>query len=145
VEALLRRTPKGLEAADEAAIQTLRKVSQGSEVLAEIRRPRKLNQHRKWRKILDVVWQSCGTFETIDALHNDIKFRVGFVTRQKVVDFQTGELLAEIIVPKSTSFASCDQDEFESYMEAAIRAICEQIVPGMDDGLLREEIYRAIG
>lgn len=144
MEIMLKRTLRGLEPTDETALAYLRRVKQGDVVLCEVRRPRSLAQHRKFRALLNLVWAATGNWDSVEDLHNEIKFRTGWVTRQRVVDHRTGEVIGEIVVPRSTSFDGMDQDEFNQYMESAIRVVCEELMPGVDDSMLREEILNAV-
>ena len=144
MELMLKRGLKGLEAADEESSEALRRIKIGSMVLCDVRRPRNLPQHKKFRALLNTVWQACGQWDTVEELHDEIKFLTGWVDRRRVVDHSTGEVLGEIVKPKSTSFSEMEQADFDQYMESAIRVICEKIVPGIDDAALREEVLRHV-
>jgi hypothetical protein len=144
MEIILKRTLRGFEPDDEHAGDYLRRVPLGSRVMCEVRRPRNLKQHRRFRALLNIVWAASGHWETPEELHDEIKFRTGWVDRQRIVDSKTGEVLGEITKPRSTSFDAMSQDEFDQYMAAAIKVICEHLVPGIEDTVLREEVLHAV-
>lgn len=140
----LRRTIRGFEPEDEAAHEALRRIPQGAVVAAEVRRPRNVKFHRMFFGLLQVVWQTCGDWQTVEQLLVELKFRVGHVDRQRVVDKSTGEVLAEIVLPRSIAFANLGEDEFHEFYERCVRVICEEMVPGLDDSVLREEVLRRV-
>jgi hypothetical protein len=80
----------------------------------------------------------------VDDLLVELKFRAGLVDRQRVIDKGTGEVLAEIIKPRSISFAAMSDDEFRAFVDRCIKIICEDMVPGLDDAVLRDEVLRAV-
>ena len=140
----LIRTIHGLAANDDTARDYLRRVKLGDVVKAEIVRPRSVKYHRRFFGMLNTVWQACGDWHTVDELLTELKFRAGLVDRQKVIDRTTGEVLAEIIKPQSISFAAMSDDEFRAFVDRCIKIICEEMVPGLDDHVLREEVLRAV-
>ena len=140
----LRRSLRGFEPEDEAAREALRKIPQGAVVLAEVRRPRNVKFHRMFFGLLQTVWQACGDWQSVDELLVELKFRVGHVDRQRVIDRKTGEVLAEIVLPRSIAFANLGEDEFHEFYERCVRVICEEMVVGLDDAVLREEVLRRV-
>lgn len=144
MEIWLHRTIHGLAAQDDAARAYLRKLKLGDVVRCDVIRPRSVKYHRRFFGMLNTVWQACGDWQTVDELLVELKFRAGLVDRQRVVDKATGEVLAEIIKPRSISFAAMSDDEFRAFVERCIRIICEEMVPGLDDAVLREEVLRSV-
>jgi Protein of unknown function (DUF1367) len=140
----LRRTLSGFAPADEAATEALRRIKQGATVLAEIRQPRNVRFHRMFFGLLQTTWQACGDWPSVEALLRELKFRTGHVDRQRVVDRKSGEVLAEIVVPRSISFAAMSEPEFHEFYERCIRVICGDMVPGLEDAVLREEVLRRV-
>lgn len=143
-EIWLMRTIHGFAAHDDAAREYLRKVKLGDVVKCEVIRPRSVKYHRRFFGMLNTVWQACGDWQTVDELLVELKFRAGLVDRQRVIDKATGEVLAEIIKPRSISFAAMDDHEFREFVGRCIKIICEQMVPGLDDAVLRDEVLRAV-
>jgi len=140
----LRRTLQGFVPDDDAARDALRRIPQGAVVAAEVRRPRNVKFHRMFFGLLNVVWQTCGDWQSVDDLLVELKFRVGHVDRQRVVDRKSGEVLADIVLPRSIAFANLGEDEFHEFYERCVRVICEDMVPGLDDAVLREEVLRRV-
>lgn len=144
MEIWLHRTIHGLAAQDDAARAYLRKLKLGDVVKCEVIRPRSVKYHRRFFGMLNTVWQACGDWQTVDDLLVELKFRAGLVDRQRVIDKATGEVLAEIIKPRSISFAAMSDDEFREFVDRCIKIICETMVPGLDDAVLRDEVLRAV-
>lgn len=144
MEIWLHRTIHGLAAQDDAARAYLRKLKLGDVVRCDVIRPRSVKYHRRFFGMLNTVWQACGDWQTVDELLVELKFRAGLVDRQRVVDKATGEVLAEIIKPRSISFAAMSDDEFREFVDRCIKIICEEMVPGLDDAVLREEVLRSV-
>lgn len=140
----MTRTLRGLEPADQDAQDALRKVKLGDVVKVDMVRPRNVRHHRRFFAMLHVVWQACGDWPSVDDLLTELKFRVGLVDRQRVVDRATGEVLAEIVKPQSISFAAMDEEAFRAFEDRCIKVICTDMVPGLDDAVLREEVMRAV-
>lgn len=144
MEIWLHRTIHGFAAHDDAAREYLRKVKLGDVVKCEVIRPRSVKYHRRFFGMLNTVWQACGDWQTVDELLVELKFRAGLVDRQQVIDKATGEVLAEIIKPRSISFAAMSDDQFREFVDRCIKIICETMVPGLDDSVLRDEVLRAV-
>ena len=140
-----RRTLAGLIAADDATADALRKVKQGAVVRGEIVQPRNIQFHRRFFGMLNVVWQACGDWPTIENLLTELKYRVGHVDEQRIIDRESGEVLATITTPRSISFASMDDAEFHAFFDRCVNVICTEMIPGLDDAVLREEVLRAGG
>lgn len=144
MEIWLHRTIHGFAAHDDAAREYLRKVKLGDVVKCEIIRPRSVKYHRRFFAMLTTVHQTCGDWPDVEALLRELKFRAGLVDVQRVVDRQTGEELATLQIPRSIAFHAMDDDEFRAFVERCIRIICEEMVPGLDDAVLREEVLRSV-
>jgi hypothetical protein len=48
-------------------------------------------------------------------------------------------------MPRSISFSSMDQASFKKFYEAAIRLIIDEILPGVTEGELLNEVHSMIG
>ena len=140
-----RRTLAGLAPAGDEAAETLRRIKQGATVLVEITQPRNIAFHRKFFGMLNVVYAACGDWASPRELLTELKYRVGHVDEQRIIDRATGEVLATITTPRSISFAAMDDAEFHEFFDRCVHVICTQMVPGLDDAVLREEVLRAVG
>lgn len=144
MDVYLARTDRGLAAYDDESKAVLRKIKIGDIVRVSISRLRNAQFHRRFMNMVRFVYNSCGHWVSVDDLLMDLKFRVGHVDRHQVIDFRTGEKLAEIITPKSIAFHAMGQDDFQHFVDRCITVICEQMVPGLEDHVLREEVLRAV-
>ena len=59
-----------------------------------------------------------------------------------LVDPSTGEIA---LVPKSIAFASLDQQAFNRLFDRFIYVTCSEIIPGLDNKLLRKSVEEMIG
>ena len=73
----LVRTVSGFKAADEAAIEAMRKLAQGEVVRVELRRPRNPQFHRKFFALLQLVRDATDQWPTVEALLVALKFHMG--------------------------------------------------------------------
>jgi len=123
-----------LEPVDDAGRDALARVSLGTVVRVEMKRPRNLGHHRKFWALVSLIYQNQTHYKSPEALCDVIKVLAGYavVTR--------GKGGREIHIPKSISFASMDQTEFEQFWERVVTVVCEQIIPGLDRKELETEL-----
>lgn len=140
-----RRTLAGLVPAGEEAVAVLRRIKQGATVRAEITQPRNVAFHRKFFGMLNVVYAACGDWASPRELLTELKYRVGHVDEQRIIDRESGEVMATITTPRSISFAAMDDAEFREFFDRCVNVICTEMVVGLDDAVLREEVLRAVG
>ena len=133
-EVYLQRTVGGFKPADDAAVDALRRIKVGEVVQCEITRPRNLAHHRKFWTLLNVFWQATGDWSSTYGVLIELKVRLGHI--QDVLIRETGELVK---VPKSISFASMDQGEFEAFYERCIEELC-LMGGGIEADALRQEV-----
>ena len=139
-----RRTLAGLAPDGEEAAEALRRINHGATVRVEITQPRNIAFHRKFFGMLNVVYAACGDWASPRELLTELKYRVGHVDEQRIIDRATGEVLATITTPRSISFAAMDDAEFHEFFDRCVNVICAEMVVGLDDMTLREEVLRAI-
>jgi hypothetical protein len=124
--------------ANEEAEEYFKKVKQGVIISCEMRRPRNYKNHKRMFALLQIVLDNQEIFTTIEQLKEAIKLMVGHVEYTRVLDKSTKEW-ATVEIPKSISFASMPELEFQDYFSKSIDAIIKYIIPGMDrDDLLNE-------
>lgn len=133
-ELFLQRSVGGLKPCDDAGIEALRKIKVGEIVQCEISRPRNLAHHRKFWALLNVFWQATGDWSSPYGVLIELKVRLNHV--QEVLIRETGELVK---VPKSISFASMDQGEFEVFYDRCINELCI-MGGGIEEDALRQEV-----
>jgi len=132
-----RATAEGLKPVDEAARETFAALKAGQDVLAAVHRPRHIEHHNWFMAMLQKVAEAKG--ETQDYLLAQIKIALGLVD---FIRMPSGKVVAAL---RSVSFESMDQAEFAEVSVAAVRLICEQILPGLEPSELTAEIDEMLG
>jgi hypothetical protein len=133
--ALFRKRLGALRPADGMAEEQLSRIRQDEEVRVEIKRVRSPQQLRYW-------WALCGVLaEYADWCEGDrerasdwLKLSIGHAETFTSPDGK------QWIRPKSIAFGNCPQDRFQAVMDAAIKVICEKIMPGTSNADLRNEL-----
>lgn len=141
-EILCRRTIGGLAPEGESeAVDVLRHIAIGTLVVCDVRDPRRRSTafHRWFFTLLNKVHANQDYFKTVDHLRYALLCRLGYVDR---IVLRGGR---EVTVPKSMSFAKMNREEFDRFAEAAIKFICEEVIPGMEPTALRTEIEEMVG
>jgi hypothetical protein len=120
----------------------------GKDVMVKIIVARNV-KHNAWaHKLFAMVADNHPTFTTIDAVKNEIKLRAGFVTPEIITvrvnrDVKAGERATAInFRPRSTSFHEMDEMEFRDFMQKAIRIVCTDLLPGIEQEDIAMEILR---
>ena len=134
----LVRTPGGLKAADDAAIEALRRVAQGEVVRVELRKVRNPQFHRKFFALLQLVRDSTDAWPTTESLLAGLKLEMGHADQYQARDGQT------IMVPRSISFGSMDEIEFAEFYERALVKLAE-MAGGIESDALRDAVLDEIG
>ena len=131
MKAFFIRTLHGLQPEDDNAAQSLRGVRIGQSVAVEVSRPRNVQHHRLYWKLVSVIAESIGAEpETVSDV---LKLRTGHVRT-----IQTKQGLVRL--PKSISFAQLDQAGFNAFFDRCCVVICEEWLAGMKADELRKQI-----
>lgn len=134
----LVRTPGGLKAADDAAIEALRRVAQGEVVRVELRKVRNPQFHRKFFALLQLVRDSTDAWPTTESLLAALKLEMGHADQHQARDGQV------LMVPRSISFGSMDEIEFAEFYERALVTLAE-MAGGIESDALRDAVLDEIG
>lgn len=130
----LRKNLSKLEPADNEAIEALKKWKQGTVVRCEVKRPRNYKFHKKGFALFNLVFENQEKYETIEDLITEIKLRVGHyeehITMKGVM----------VYVPKSISFGSMDEDEFNAFYNKAVNIVLKYFIPDTTREDLEHEI-----
>jgi len=113
----------------------LKRMQAGAMMMISYKQPRNLKHHRKFFALVHAIVANSETYDTEEKALIAVKLAAGHV--DFVPDPKTGELTA---VPKSVSFPSMDQDEFEEFYERAVQGVITHICPHMT----RLDLDRAI-
>lgn len=116
-------------------------MKQGKEFVAKLTSAskRSLLQNRFYWGLLGKVVENSDHYRRAEQLHFWLKIKLGYVEH---VEFHDGRMVTRVA---STSFERMEDVEFKVYLDAAIAVICEEIIPGMDQGILVHEIEGMLG
>lgn len=130
---IFRRYSNGFQPTDDASEAALKSVKLGECIELKIKRPRNLPHHRKFFSMLQLIFNNQERYDTLDHLLTAFKFAVGHT---EIIRTKRGD----IEVPKSISFASMPQDEFEAFYQRAVDFVISEVVPGMTQESLEREL-----
>ena len=132
-DAVFRKELGCLKPADEEAEKVLRGVKLGECVTVDVKKPRNLQHHRKFWKLMETICQNQEHYATAKDICTVFKFRIGhtkkILTRDGIVE-----------EPLSISFAAMDQDEFAAFYDRAVDFVLKEVIPG----LKREDLEREL-
>jgi|GEM_PF-1675346 len=135
MKAMLLKTDKGLRGATPADHEAwskfrrrLETMKPGTWIRMEWARPRHGKHHRKFFALLQLVAENSETYDTVEKALVAIKLVTGYC--DPVIHPETGELLP---VPRSISYDSMEQDEFDKFYSAAIDGVLRHILPHLDE------------
>jgi len=134
----MRKDKGGLYPANEMSAEELAKVSK-DQVLVTIRTPRNPKQFALAWALAQKVHEACGWLHDKDDAMDYLKVRARHV---KYITEPRGRVT---IVPKSISWASLSQDAFKRVLDRMIWVTVNEILPGVDEGALRNEIESMVG
>ncbi len=135
---LLAVTRTGYAPADDEARAQHARLTAGDHVMARVDRPRSLPQLRLYWSVLHHVAESTH-WENAERLHMALKVRLGLYDLCKLPNGKT------VPVVSSASFDAMNQDEFQKYMDAALKVLCEESLGGMVVDDLIAEVCAATG
>jgi hypothetical protein len=126
--------------ADPEAEAVLSKIPMGETLAVKLDRSRSNPQNRLYWAIIDHVAPAVG-YERPKALHKALKVALGYYD---VVRLPSGKALVDT---QSTAFDGMSQDEFQVYMDDAIRLICSDpnLLPGTNRDGLVDEVLAMLG
>jgi len=139
-EVFLRRTLSGFSPADEASAELCRSFKINETYRADIVRPRNGPWHRRYWKLVSVVYENCEQFASAELLHGYLKLRCGVST--PVASLATGEVF---MVPGSIAFHRMTQEQFEAFWTKVVEVVTTEIIPGLNAKDLSQEIEKLCG
>jgi hypothetical protein len=129
----LRKSLSSFIPADDEAAEVLKNYSQGTVVSCDIKRPRNYEHHKKLFALLNIVVDNQERFKSVAELLDAIKFELGYTETRETFD-------GWVRIPKSISFASMSQDEFNKFYSRSIDAILAHVLPGINRQDLESEV-----
>lgn len=134
MKAVLLRTPSGLRGSTPADHDAWTKFKRRLETMKpgtwlrfEWSSPRNGAHHRKFMALLQLVAENSETYNTVEKALIAVKLIAGHF--EPAVHPQTGELIQ---VPKSISYESMSQEDFDVWYDRAIDAVIQYILPTFD-------------
>jgi hypothetical protein len=134
MKAMLIKTDTGLRGAtpeDHAAWMKFRRkietIKPGKWLRVEFSSPRNGPHHRKLMALFQLITENSETWNTVPKALVAVKLCTGHF--DLMTDPTTGEITK---VPKSISFESMEQEEFEVWYPQAIDAVIQHILPQFD-------------
>ena len=132
--AFFRKRLGSLVPASPRAEAVMAKLKADDLVTVEVKQPRNLAHHRKFFALLDLIFENQQRFRTCDEMLVAIKVYMGVCNTMALKDGTA------VRVPRSISFASMDQPEFERFYEMVLDVVAEHIIPGIDKPSLKQEV-----
>lgn len=105
------------------------------DLIVTVRAPRNPKQHRLAWALANKLSQCCDYLPDAESAMDYLKIRARHV--KIVTNPGTGHVF---LIPKSIAFASVDQTAFNRLFNRMVWVVCNEIVPGLDEGQLRDEI-----
>ena len=133
MKALFVKHLGALRPADDDADTILSKLKDGDLVKAEIKVPRNLAHHRKFWKLMSIVYENQTYYQSPEHVCTAFKVATGHCDY-----LQTQRGLVGI--PRSISFAKMDQPGFEKFYSDAVDYLCREVIPSLDKETLKREV-----
>lgn len=134
-ELIMRRVGNRLAANCPMSEDDLAHVPTGKDLIVTVKAPRNPRQHRLAWALANKLSDCCDFLPDAESAMDYLKIKARHV---KIVhDPRTGNAY---IVPKSIAFASVDQTAFSRLFNRMVWVVCNEIVPGLDESALRNEI-----
>ncbi len=137
---LIKRDGKLLPADDESW-QHMARLPNNVQVWAEVKRARNPKMHRLFFALVKIVWDNSPyeRYPTMDAMRAAIQVSAG---HRDEIHLPGGQLA---YIPKSISFGSMSQDEFEIFYQNVCDCIARHFLPGVTVEELRQQVEEMIG
>lgn len=133
----MRREGSHLVAVDQIAADEVALIPAGQDVLVTAKVPRNVKQHRLAWALAEKVAEACDFLHDRDDGMEWLKIKARHV--RMIQDPKTHQVA---IIPKSIAFASLSQAAFSRVLNRMIWVVCNEILPGLDEGELRAELEK---
>ena len=134
LDLLLVRNGQRLAAADPISLEGIESLRENEIVTGVIKRARNPRHHAKLFALLNVILPHQQSYPTTQDLLVAIKIGTGLFDTVRSVDG------IPIIIPRSISFASMSQTEFEQWYERVIDLITSRILPSVNRDELNDQV-----
>ncbi|MEE8607172.1 MAG: DUF1367 family protein [Nitrospiraceae bacterium] len=123
-----------LRPADAHTIEMCARFKPGEIVKAEPKRMRNYKQLCLWWAIVGVLYDHADWCASKEDASDWLKISIGHFDLIRSPDGK------EWARPKSIAYGNCEQTEFDQLLNAAINVVCEKIIPGTSNEVLRAEL-----
>lgn len=134
---VFRKQLFGLEPTDEASEAAMSAIKLGECIELRIKRPRNLQMHRLFWKLMETVYQNQSHYKSAEEVCTAFKLAVGHTD---VVRTRRGD----VYVPRSISFAKMDQVAFHAFFKSAVDFCVSEVIPGMNSEELEREVLELV-
>lgn len=138
-EIIMRKVKGKLEPMTEMAADDLVHVPADVDLFVTVRTRRNPNQHKLFWALCQKLSDNCDFLHDTEDAATYLKFKCRHV--HVIVNNKTGE---SIVVPKSISYASMPQAQFDRFFKRAVYVICTEIIPGLSQEALQAEILEMV-
>lgn len=132
------KTIGGLKPADVLAEETYSSLPLGTEVFAEVSRPRSLGHHKKLFALLKLIRDNQEHYKTTDEILIALKVAIGHCYPAET---RTG---VKVMVPKSIAFSKMDQLAFQKFWDGVVEVVVTKFLPGVNREELEAEIMTMV-
>lgn len=141
---LLVKNLGSLRPVDDLGEEYLQKLGQGEIITATLRKSRSGKRHRFFFGLLSLVHQQLDRkdYPTVETLLTEAKIITGHYDRR---DILVEGKRYPVLVPKSIAYSAMDDVEFSHFIDRVIAWIVKDILPGVKESDLREEIEIMVG
>lgn len=130
----LKRTLRGFEPADEAALNLMRKYKTGDIYKAEVKKPRSYQHHKLAFALLNLTFANQERYAGFEPFRKAVALAAGHFEELTTLD---GEIIK---LPGSLSYDALDQVEFEPVFANMMRVCADEFLGGIDQAVLRAEV-----
>lgn len=139
-KAVFRHVGASLVPVDEQALEALRAIPLGRDVMVSVKVARNPKHHRLLFAMLNLIVQRTNKFDGTDEALTALKIACGLV--DPYIDAETGKTF---FVPRSIAFESMSQDEFSGFFDRSVFvATSRWFPPGTQEADVRAEIERMV-
>lgn len=128
-----RKVPNGFIPADDYARQEFEELENNRVYRIQVSKPRSGRQHRLFMGLCAKIADNIDG-ATTQAMYTYIKGRLGHCD---IVQLPNGDKVRNY---KSIAFDKMPQDEFQNFMNDAVELICSELIPGLNNQELMDEV-----
>lgn len=147
IDTHLVKTIGGWAAADAQSLEAMKGFRRGDIVRVNLRKPRNPKHHRKAFSLLNLVYDNLDLYPSFDAFLDDVKLKCGHYAKH--VNYKRGpdgEFVESVMFfPKSISFSSMSQGEFEVFYDRMFQVMLTEYLPGVSSAELEQQVLDYAG